>query len=141
MRRFIPILNQNIHEVYSKLNFKYSFYFDDDFNPVITDNNEEIGLDSLSAGESKEIDLMAVLAFIPLVKMRNPYTNVLFLDEIFYSLDKKNTALVTKLLKDFSVKYDMTIFVISHMEVPYEYFDKIYEPVFDGNFSDITRLK
>jgi len=141
MQRFIPMLNQNIYDVYNKLNFKYSFYFDNDFNPVIMDNNESIGIDTLSAGEKKEIDIMAVLAFIPLIKMRNPYTNVLFLDEIFYSLDKKNTALVTKLLKEFSIKYNMTIFVISHMDVPTEYFNKIYEPVYDGTYSDIKQLK
>jgi len=141
MQKFIPILNQNIHDVHTQLNFRYSFYFDDNFNPIVTDNNESIGLDTLSAGEKKEIDIMAALAFIPLIKMRNPYTNILFLDEIFYSLDKKNTALTVKLLKDFSIKYDMSIFVISHMDVPFEYFDKIYEPVFDGNFSDINQLK
>lgn len=141
MKRFIPVLNQNIYDIYRQLNFRYSFHFDENFNPVVTDNNERIGLDSLSAGESKEIDIMALLAFIPLIKLRNPYTNLLFLDEIFYSLDKKNTALVVKLLKDFTVKYNMTIFVISHMDVPSEYFDKMYQTEFTNGFSELKVIK
>jgi len=84
------------------------------------------------------MNLIVLLSIIELIKLKNSNTNLLFLDEIFSSLDIETTYRVVDLLKTFSTKYKMTIFVISHKQLPEELFDRKLSVSKIDHFSDIT---
>jgi DNA repair exonuclease SbcCD ATPase subunit len=121
--RIIPTLNARILEISEKLEFKFSFEFDNEFDPHITYLGMQISPESLSSGQRKKMNLIVLLAFIEIIKMKHSTMNVMFLDEIFSSLDKTNVYRVISILKDYSTKYNMTIFVVSHESLPEELFD------------------
>ena len=121
--RIIPTLNARIIEISEKLEFKFSFEFDNEFDPHITYLGMQISPESLSSGQRKKMNLIVLLAFIEIIKMKHSTMNVMFLDEIFSSLDKTNVYRAISILKEYSTKYNMTIFVVSHESLPEELFD------------------
>lgn len=121
--KIIPTLNNRISEISERLEFKFQFQFDSDFNPIITYLGLEVSAESLSSGQRKKMNLIVLLAFIEIIKMKHSHMNVLFLDEIFSSLDKNNVYKVIEILKEYAEKYNMTIFVVSHEALPEEFFN------------------
>jgi len=137
MNQIIPLLNKNILRTSKLLEFKFAFEFDLEFNPIITHLGMQISPESLSAGEQKKMNLIVLLCILELIKMKNNKINILFLDEIFSSLDSVSIYKVVDLLQAFAKKHSMTVFVISHDPLPEEFFDvKIFVENKD-HFSDI----
>ncbi len=124
MDKIIPMLNSKILTISKKLDFMFSFEFDNSFNPTISQIGEEIAPDSLSTGEQKKMNLIVLLAMLEVIKMKNHQVNVLFLDEIFSGLDKESIYKTIEILKDFSNEHNLSIFVISHDPLPEELFNK-----------------
>lgn len=124
MDKIIPMLNSKILTISKKLDFMFSFEFDNNFNPTISQIGEEIAPDSLSTGEQKKMNLIVLLAMLEVIKMKNHQVNVLFLDEIFSGLDKESIYKTIEILKDFSNEHNLSIFVISHDPLPEELFNK-----------------
>lgn len=121
--KIIPTLNSRILDISQRLDFKFSFEFDGDFDPVIRYLGMEVSPKSLSSGQQKKMNLIVLLAFIEIIKMKHSQLNVMFLDEIFSSLDKNNVYLAIQILREYANKYNMTIFVVSHEALPEEFFD------------------
>jgi DNA repair exonuclease SbcCD ATPase subunit len=121
--KIIPTLNSRILDISQRLDFKFSFEFDADFDPIIRYLGMEVSPQSLSSGQRKKMNLIVLLAFIEIIKMKHSQLNVLFLDEIFSSLDKNNVYLAIQILREYANKYNMTIFVVSHEALPEEFFD------------------
>ena len=73
--------------------------------------------------------------------MKHSQMNVMFLDEIFSSLDKNNVYKSIAILKEYAKKYNMTIFVVSHEALPEEFFD--YRIIVNqvDHFSDMEIVK
>jgi len=138
MDKIIPVLNTKILVISKKLEFKFSFEFDSLFNPIISHMGEEISPDSLSTGEQKKMNLIVLLAMLELIKMKNHQVNVLFLDEIFSSLDRESIYQTIEILKDFSKQHKLTVFVISHDPLPEELFNKKISIEKNNFFSEIT---
>lgn len=138
MSKFLPVFNNKIEELIRKLEYKFAFYFDEDFNPVISHLGEEISVESLSSGEEKMLDIIVILAMVELIKYRNPDINVMFLDEIYNTLDLNNIKKVTQILREYADEYGITIFIISHTPVPMEYFDKHISVEINENFSELN---
>jgi DNA repair exonuclease SbcCD ATPase subunit len=121
--KIIPTLNSRILEISKKLEFKFQFEFDSDFNPIISYLGMEVSAESLSSGQRKKMNLIVLLAFIEIVKMKHNQMNIMFLDEIFSSLDKNNVYRAIEILKEYATTYGMTIFVVSHEALPEEFFN------------------
>ena len=87
------------------------------------------------------MNLIVLLAFIEIIKMKHSQMNVMFLDEIFSSLDKNNVYKAISVLKEYAIKYNMTIFVVSHEALPEEFFD--YRIIVNqvDHFSDMEIIK
>lgn len=139
--KIIPTLNVRIQEISEKLEFKFPFEFDSDFNPLITYLGMQISPDSLSTGQRKKMNLIVLLAFIEIIKMKHSQMNVMFLDEIFSSLDKANVYRAISILKDYSEKYGMTIFVVSHESLPEELFNYRICVTQQDHFSEMEIIK
>lgn len=120
--KIVPTLNHRIQEISEKLEFKFALEFDSDFNPIISYLGLAISPESLSSGQRKKMNLIVLLAFIEIIKMKHSTMNVMFLDEIFSSLDKANVYRAIEILREYSVKHNMTIFVVSHESLPEEFF-------------------
>jgi exonuclease SbcC len=138
MSQVIPMLNKKILKTSKLLEFKFSFEFDLDFNPIITHLGMQISPDSLSAGEQKKMNLIVLLCILELLKLKHHKVNLLFLDEVFSSLDVESIYRVVDLLKTFAKKYNMSVFVISHDPLPEEFFDMKLTIENVDHFSDIT---
>jgi len=137
MSQIIPMLNKKILKTSKLLEFKFSFEFDLEFNPIITHLGQQISPDSLSAGEQKKMNLIVLLCILELLKLKHHKVNLLFLDEVFSSLDVDSIYRVVDLLKTFAKKYGMTVFVISHDPLPEEFFDVKISVENTDHFSDI----
>jgi DNA repair protein SbcC/Rad50 len=139
--KIIPTLNNRIQEISEKLEFKFQFEFDSEFNPLIMYLGMQISPDSLSSGQRKKMNLIVLLAFIEIIKMKHSSMNVMFLDEIFSSLDKSNVYRAIAILKEYSEKYGMTIFVVSHESLPEELFDYRIQVKQKDHFSEMEIIK
>jgi DNA repair exonuclease SbcCD ATPase subunit len=139
--KIIPTLNARIQEISEKLEFKFSFEFDSEFDPYITYLGLQISPESLSSGQRKKMNLIVLLAFIEIIKMKHSQMNVMFLDEIFSSLDKNNVYKAISILKEYAQKYNMTIFVVSHESLPEEFFDYRILVNQTDHFSDMQIVK
>jgi exonuclease SbcC len=140
MSQIIPMLNKKILKTSKLLEFKFAFEFDLEFNPIITHLGMQISPDSLSAGEQKKMNLIVLLCILELLKLKHHKVNLLFLDEVFSSLDVESIYRVVDLLKTFAKKYNMTVFVISHDPLPEEFFDTKLMVENTDHFSDIKIL-
>ena len=140
MSQIIPMLNKKILKTSKLLEFKFAFEFDLEFNPIITHLGMQISPDSLSAGEQKKMNLIVLLCILELLKLKHHKVNLLFLDEVFSSLDVESIYRVVDLLKTFAKKYNMTVFVISHDPLPEEFFDTKLMVENTDHFSDIKTL-
>jgi DNA repair exonuclease SbcCD ATPase subunit len=139
--KIIPTLNNRILEISEKLEFKFQFEFNNEFDPIITYLGMQVSPDSLSSGQRKKMNLIILLAFIEIIKMKHNHMNVMFLDEIFSSLDKINVYKSIEILKEYATRYNMTIFVVSHESLPEEFFDyKIMVKQVD-HFSEMEIIK
>lgn len=137
MSQIIPLLNKKILKTAKVLEFKFAFEFDLEFNPIITHLGMQVSPDSLSAGEQKKMNLIVLLCILELIKLKHNKVNLLFLDEVFSSLDVDSIFRVVDLLKTFAKKYGMTVFVISHDPLPEEYFDTKIQVENTDHFSDL----
>jgi DNA repair exonuclease SbcCD ATPase subunit len=135
--RVIPLLNNRIAELCDRLEFKFDFEFDSEFNPMIRYLGMDISPESLSTGQRKKMNLIVLLAFIELIKLKHNNMNVMFLDEIFSGLDKKNVYKSIEILREYADKYNMTIFVVSHETLPEEFFDQRISVTMPSHFSEI----
>jgi len=139
--KIIPTLNNRILEISKQLEFKFQFEFDSDFNPIITYLGMEVSPESLSSGQRKKMNLIVLLAFIEIIKMKHSQMNVMFLDEIFSSLDKNNVYKAIEILKEYAHRYKMTIFVVSHESLPEEFFNYKIFVINKDHFSEMQISK
>lgn len=123
INKIIPTLNNRIAAISERLEFKFAFSFNNTFDPTVNYLGMEIPPSALSTGQRKKMNLIVLLAFIEIIKMKHGKMNIMFLDEIFSSLDKNNVYKAMEILREYANKYKMTIFVVSHESLPEEFFD------------------
>jgi len=141
IRSILPSLNAEIQKLIGTLGIEHRIAFDEEFNAKITHFGIETSVDTLSTGESKKVDFAVLLAIIRLLKMKYPGVNVLFLDEIFSSLDADSLHHTVKILRETVRDFQMNIFVISHFPMTNTEFDYIIEINKTGGFSSFIVTK
>jgi DNA repair exonuclease SbcCD ATPase subunit len=137
MKTILPSLNQSISFMAKQIHLPYSIKFDDKFNCIVNSLGEEIKPNSMSTGERKKADFIIIIALLKLLKVRYPSLNLLFLDEIFSSIDSAGVYEIIKILSDVSKENHLNTWVINHTELPMELFDKRVEAVREGGFSKL----
>ena len=127
-------INQNI----SKMSLPFQVELDETFTAQIKQFGMPIEQDSLSTGETKLINLSILTAYLKLIRTKKNI-NILFLDEVFSSIDIENIEKILNLLKSFANEYKINIFVVHHAMMNEELFDRILR--IDKNvFTEITEL-
>lgn len=138
MRMILPSLNANIMQMTRRLGIPFNISFDNKFDSIITHLGEEVSPKTLSTGEKKKADFAIIMALIKMMKVRFPTLNVLFLDEIFSSVDGDGVYHILGILNDTIKEAKMNAFVINHTVLPSELFDKKIEINKVSGFSEIT---
>lgn len=131
-------INHFINENIKKMSLPFSVILDDTFTADIKHLGESIDQDSLSTGENRKISIAILVAYLELIRSKK-FINVLFLDEVFASIDLDGIESILLLLKDFSINYKVNIFVVHHAIMNQEYFDRIIK-VEKEVFSKIVEL-
>jgi DNA repair exonuclease SbcCD ATPase subunit len=123
IRRILPILNSEIKKVLHDLGMEYRVVFNQEFNAEISYLGFPVSVEMLSTGEKKKIDFAALIAIVRLLKIKFHGINLVFLDEIFSSIDSDGVYHVLKILSNMSKELNLNIFVINHSQLPTELFD------------------
>lgn len=137
MKTILPALNSNIAHMTKQIHLPFTIVFDDKFNAEITTLGQEISPKTLSTGERKKADFIIIIALIKIMKLRYPNLNVLFLDEIFSSVDADGRYTILHVLSDTLKDIDINTFVINHSVLPSELFDKQLNIEKKNGFSQI----
>ena len=138
IKSILPSLNNEILNTLLSLHLPYKVVFNEEFNAQIFHMGEEISSQTLSTGEMKKVDFAVLVAIIKLMKIRFSSVNILFLDEIFSSVDPDGVHSILNTLRKLSDDLSMNIFVINHAPMPTEIFDYKIEISKKNNFSDIA---
>ena len=137
LKTILPSLNGNISELMNSLHLPYTVTFDEDFNASVVHMGEEISTSTLSTGEMKKVDFAVLLSVIKLMKIRFSSINLLFLDEIFSSVDPDGVYTILNTLRKICDDLGLNVFVINHAPMPTEIFDYKMEIQKRNNFSDL----
>lgn len=137
MQRIIPAFNSEIYNMMLQMHLDYTVTFDENFDATLMHLGEEISPATLSFGESKKVDFVILIAWIRLMKMKYPTMNLLFLDEIFSSVDQDGIHSILQILHKVCQELQMNIFVISHNPLPQEVFDYRIEIEKKDGFSNL----
>lgn len=138
MKMILPSLNANIAHMTRRLGIQFNISFDNKFDSVITHLGEEVNPKTMSTGEKKKADFAIIMALIKLIKVRFPSLNVLFLDEIFSSVDSDGVYHILGILHETIKEAKMNAFVINHTVLPSELFDKKIEISKVSGFSEVS---
>lgn len=138
IKSILPSLNNEILHTLLSLHLPYKVVFNEEFNAQIFHLGEEISPQTLSTGEMKKVDFAVLIAIIKLMKIRFSSVNILFLDEIFSSVDPDGVHTILSTLRKLSDDLHMNIFVINHAPMPTEIFDYKIEIAKRNNFSDVS---
>jgi len=137
IRTILPSLNSEIMELLSRMSLGYRVLFDEEFNASIYHMGIEVSPQTLSTGEMKKVDFVVLIAIMKLMKMKFSNINLLFLDELFSSVDPDGVYSILKILKSTCKELGLNIFVINHAPMPHEIFDWKLEISKANNFSSL----
>lgn len=135
----IKPINAFITENLKHMGLSFQVQLDETFTADIKQFNIQVEHDSLSLGEGKKLNICFLMAYLQLIRTKR-YINVLFLDEVFSSLDMESIESVLFLLKQFSTNYNINIFLVHHSIMNQEWFDRIIE-IRKNVFSEIIYIK
>jgi len=138
IRTILPSLNSEILELLGKMHLDYQVIFDEEFNATIYHMGVEIPTQTLSTGEMKKVDFVVLIAIMKLMKMKFSSINLLFLDELFSSVDPDGVHSILRILRSVCKELGLNIFVINHAPMPHEIFDWKLEVTKANNFSTLS---
>jgi DNA repair exonuclease SbcCD ATPase subunit len=138
VKTILPSLNSEILDLMGQMHLDYQVVFDEEFKATIYHMGIEIPSSTLSTGEMKKVDFVVLVAIMKLMKMKFSSINLLFLDELFSSVDPDGIHSILKILQRITRELGLNIFVINHAPMPHEIFDWKLEVSKTNNFSSIT---
>jgi DNA repair exonuclease SbcCD ATPase subunit len=137
VKTILPSLNSEIFDLMREMHLDYQIIFDEEFKASLYHMGIEIPIQTLSTGEMKKIDFVVLISIMKLMKLKFSSINLLFLDELFSSVDPDGVHSILKILQKSSRDMGLNIFVINHAPMPHEIFDWKLEVAKTNNFSSI----
>lgn len=137
IKSILPSLNSNIAGLMESLHLPYEVVFDEDFDATVFHLGQEISITTLSTGQMKKVDFAVLLSVLKLMKIRFSSINLLFLDEIFSSIDSDGIYTILNTLRKICDEFGLNVFVINHAPMPLEIFDYNVSLSIKNNFSDM----
>jgi DNA repair exonuclease SbcCD ATPase subunit len=115
IKKYLPLINQQVNRYLQMMDFYINFTLDEEFNETVQSPiHEDFSYSSFSEGEKQRIDLALLFTWREVARLKNSVNcNLMILDEIFdSSLDSTGTEEFLKIIR-YVIK-DANIFVISH---------------------------
>jgi DNA repair exonuclease SbcCD ATPase subunit len=115
IKKYLPLINQQVNRYLQMMDFYINFTLDEEFNETVQSPiHDNFSYSSFSEGEKMRIDLALLFTWREVARMKNSVnTNLLIMDEVFdSSLDGLGTQEFLKIIR--YVIQDANIFVISH---------------------------
>jgi DNA repair exonuclease SbcCD ATPase subunit len=138
IKRIVPVLNQEVRKVLKDLNVDYRVTFGEDFGVKIMHMGYDVSVDQLSTGERKKVDFAVLIALIKIMKIKFHGLNLIFLDEIFSSIDSDGIWHILGVLSNTSRELGLHTFVINHSSLPTELFNYRVEIEKKNGFSELS---
>lgn len=120
----IKPINAYISENVRSMGLPFTVTLDETFTAEIKHLGTIIDQDTLSTGEAKLTNICILIAYLKLIRTKK-HINILFLDEVFSSVDVDNIQKILILLKSFANDYNINIFVVHHAVLNREMFDRV----------------
>jgi DNA repair exonuclease SbcCD ATPase subunit len=139
IKTILPSLNSEIMDLLELLHLDYQVIFDEEFKATVYHMGMEIPIPTLSTGEMKKVDFVVLIAIMKLMKLEFSSINLLFLDELFSSVDPDGVGSILRILQKNSRDMGLNIFVVNHAPMPHEIFDWKLDIKKTNNFSTINR--
>ncbi len=132
IKKYLPLINQQVNRYLQMMDFYINFTLDEEFNETVQSPiHDNFSYASFSEGEKMRIDLALLFTWREVARYKNSVnTNLLVMDEVFdSSLDGYGTEEFLKIIR-FVVK-DANVFVISHKGGMDDRFDNVlkYEKI------------
>ena len=124
IKKYLPLINQQVNRYLQMMDFYINFTLDEEFNETVQSPiHEDFSYSSFSEGEKQRIDLALLFTWREVAKFKNSTsTNLLIMDEVFdSSLDGFGTEEFLKIIR--YVIRDSNIFIISHKESLHDKFE------------------
>ena len=115
IKKYLPLINQQVNRYLQMMDFYINFTLDEEFNETVQSPiHEDFSYASFSEGEKMRIDLALLFTWREVARFKNSVnTNLLIMDEVFdSSLDGYGTEEFLKIIR-YVIK-DANVFVISH---------------------------
>jgi DNA repair exonuclease SbcCD ATPase subunit len=115
IKKYLPLINQQVNRYLQMMDFYINFTLDQEFNETVQSPiHEDFSYSSFSEGEKCRINLALLFTWREVARLKNSVNcNLMILDEIFdSSLDSTGTEEFLKIIR-YVIK-DANIFVISH---------------------------
>jgi DNA repair exonuclease SbcCD ATPase subunit len=141
IKTILPSLNSEIIDLMREMHLDYQVVFDEEFKASLYHMGIEIPVQTLSTGEMKKVDFVVLVAIMKLMKLKFSSINLLFLDELFSSVDPDGIHSILKILRKITRDLGLNIFVINHAPMPHEVFDWRIEISKKNNFSNFVMDK
>jgi DNA repair exonuclease SbcCD ATPase subunit len=138
VRSILPSFNNNILLMGREMGIPFGIRFNEKFYCSLHHLGTEVSPKTLSTGERKKVDFVIIMALMKMIKVRFPSLNILFLDEIFSSIDNDGVHHIINILHNTIQDIGLNTFVINHTVLPSEYFDKKIEITKDAGFSEFN---
>ncbi len=126
IKKYLPLINQQVNRYLQMMDFYINFTLDEEFNETVQSPiHDNFSYASFSEGEKMRIDLALLFTWREVAKYKNSVnTNLLIMDEVFdSSLDGFGTEEFLKIIR-FVIK-DANVFVISHKTGMDDRFDSV----------------
>ena len=132
IKKYLPLINQQVNRYLQMMDFYINFTLDEEFNETVQSPiHEDFSYASFSEGEKMRIDLALLFTWREVARMKNSVnTNLLIMDEVFdSSLDGFGTEEFLKIIR-YVIK-DANVFVISHKQGMDDRFENVlrYEKI------------
>jgi DNA repair exonuclease SbcCD ATPase subunit len=139
IKKYLPLINQQINRYLQMMDFYINFTLDEEFNESVQSPiHEDFSYSSFSEGEKSRINLSLLFAWREVAKLKNSVScNLIIFDEVFdSSLDSAGTEEFLKIIR--YVISDANIFVISHKGGLEDKFESVITVDKKKNFSCIV---
>ena len=126
IKKYLPLINQQVNRYLQMMDFYINFTLDEEFNETVQSPiHDNFSYSSFSEGEKMRIDLALLFTWREVARMKNSVnTNLLIMDEVFdSSLDGMGTTEFLKIIR--YVIQDANVFVISHKQDLHDSFQNV----------------
>lgn len=123
IEKIVEPINHFIVENIRDLNLPFTIELDKEFDAKVFDGGEEVDPDTLSTGEARKVNICIMLAYLKLIRMRR-HVNLLFLDEVFSSIDMESIKDILAMFRRFASDYNVNVLLVHHSELDYSLFDR-----------------